>query len=270
MNRPSIENPYPKHHHLEDHRCRIGHDHELHCIFQFRRGIVDRRSCIVPPSVRHTCCDTNAWPSNRGIAPPANAVEVRGGMVVQRGGRGGFEVVGEREDDYTDLPVKVEVMGFVPGRDLDELGRRCFGYGEQIDMIEKAGIPRGEEWLNGMYCDGHRGGGTCCPPQPPGTRQQQQWPPGCEMGVPGPSVSSVAHGHSPRAVQAGHHALGTASKPIELDDSDGNSDDEHENEREHEEEEQDAFGDRHFHGDEDSDEDDGYFLDIGGDMARDE
>ncbi|ROW10125.1 hypothetical protein VMCG_02090 [Cytospora schulzeri] len=215
-NVPTLENLYPKHHHLADHKCPIGARHKLHCVFQFRRDgndreFIDKTSCTVPPSVRHTCCRTNARPLNKPFSrPPATIVEVgAGGVVVSsregRGGRGrggDFSVVGELESDYSDLPVEVEEMPFDPARDLDEVGRMAFGYTERVAMADLAA-----ECVNSFS--------------------------------------------SPWDALAGLEPLGSSSRPIVLeDDNDNDEEDEDEEEEEggeEEEEEPDVFGDRHFH-----------------------
>ncbi|KUI73218.1 hypothetical protein VM1G_08820 [Cytospora mali] len=250
-NMPSVENPYPRHHHLEDHECVIGAAHEIHCVFQYRkygndREAIDRRSCIIPPIMRHTCCNPNAWPKNKWLfRPPSNMIDVgEGEVVVKQGYRGSFSVVGERESDFSDLPVAVQEIAFDPSRDLDELGRRLFGYQEKVGMMEEA-----MKWIN-SFCDSVS---SSCE-QPVHDRQQEQPQPqqptipGRGLGVPGscspgPSSSTLING--PLNAQTGpDHRLGSASRPIVLD-GDQEEDDIQE------EQEPEAFGDRHFYDDED-------------------
>ncbi|KUI61918.1 hypothetical protein VP1G_09076 [Cytospora mali] len=255
-NMPTIENPYPKHHHIEDHDCVIGSAHELHCVFQYRkygkdREVIDRRSCIIPPNVRHTCCNPNAWPKNKWLfRPPSNMMDVgEGEVVVRQGYRGSFSVVGDRESDFSDLPVAVQDIAFDPSRDLDELGRRLFGYREKVGMMEEA-----TKWIN-SFCDSVSS--NC--ERPVHARQQQQPQPqqttiqGRGLGVPGscaPGPSSCPLTNDPWNAQTGpDHRLGSASRPIVLDDDQEDDDIQEEQELE-------AFGDRHFHGDEDE-----YFYD---------
>ncbi|ROW13873.1 hypothetical protein VPNG_03518 [Cytospora leucostoma] len=291
-NMPTLENLYPRHHHLEDHRCPIGAAHELHCVFQFRRDInpnsntndkakegdtVDKRHCIVPPNIRHTCCATNAWPKNKRILPPPRGImEVDEDEVIRRGGRGTVYVVSERpgESDYSDLPVEVREVGFVPAWDLDEWGRRLFGYREKVEMVEREGVAernRGEEWTNG--CGGVDGDGDDSCRVEVYTRHFLPGP-----YVSGPSYPSgqLMYGH--KDAQAGFDTVGSASMPIVLDDSSDDDDEAMEEEdfhqevaREEEEESPDVFGDRHFYGDDDIDEKYGDAAGVvfGGEMVTD-
>ncbi|KAK7740672.1 hypothetical protein SLS53_005140 [Cytospora paraplurivora] len=282
-NMPTLENLYPRHHHLEDHLCPIGAAHELHCVFQLRRGgnghsndndkategdIVDKRHCIIPPNIRHTCCATNAWPKNKRILPPPRGMmEVGEDEVVRRGGRGTVYVVSERpeESDYSDLPVEVRAVGFVPAWDLDEWGRRLFGYREKTEMVEREGVAvRGEEWVNG--CGGlDAGGADSCRVEV----YTQQLMPG--QYVPGPSCCAERPIYGHKDVQTGSETVGSASMPIVLDDSSDGDDEEMMEEdeevaRKEEEEGPDVFGDRHFDGHDEFDED---YDDTAGDVFGD-
>lgn len=269
-NMPTLENLYPKHHHQGDHKCPAGAAHELHCVFQFRtdgkgREFVDKTSCTIPPSVRHTCCTTNARPPNKPFAPPPPTVQVgAAGVVVRRarGGRGAgvFSVVGELDSDYTDLPVEVEEMPFEPARDLDEVGRRAFGYSDCVAMAELAAST-----VNSL-CDG----GGCQRPDYGLLQQLGQPQPAYGYCVPGLSTFAPVPGWD---VQVGPEPLGSVSRPIVVDDDndeedeDGDEDieDEEEIEEEDEDEEEegveegeedeepDVFGDRHFQDDEEMD-----------------
>lgn len=240
-NMPTLENLYPKHHHRENHQCRRGAGHSLHCVFQIRKDSkgkesVDKTSCILPPTVRHMCCETNAPPFKSFTRPPI--LKPVGGAGVVRQGRD-FSVAGELEDDYSDLPVEVAEMPYVPERDLDDLVKGEPAYREGVVKAEKAA-----QLLNSLC-----GGGACH-----GQPLQLQELPVCSLGAaPGPS-SSAPMMFSPWDAQAGLEPLGSASRPIVVDEEDEDDDDDDEYEDENEEEDEpDVFGDRHFHDDDEMD-----------------
>lgn len=235
-NTPSLENLFPKHHHRGDDECRGGSRHGLHCVYQFRedrngREFLDRTSCVLPPTINHMCCDTNARPANKSFTRPCLTEDI-GGAKVTRKGRREITVV-ELEDDYSDLPFEVEEMPYVPERDLDGLGKNTPEYRDRVAQAEMAA-----QWINA-----HCGSGGCHD----GETQEQLVLPFCGLDVPGPS--SCASFVNPWDVQA----VGSASRPIEVDDED---EDEEMNDEEmnfEEGETPDVFGDRHFQDDEEMD-----------------
>lgn len=225
-NTPTLENLYPKHHHREDHQCPRGAAHRLHCVFQFRtdsrgRESGDKTSCILPPTVQHQCCQTNAQPHKAYIRPTITT-QLCGAGVVWHGRN--FVVTGEREDDYSDLPVEVEGLPFAPERDLDEVERSSPEYRERAARAEEAAR------LINEVCDGGD-----CHGQSQQQQQQQQKLPGRGLGVPGMYCSSgpmYSHLDAPARLEP----LGSAFRPIVVNDDEDD-----------EKGTPDVFGDRHHH-----------------------
>ncbi|KAI3392767.1 hypothetical protein diail_5203 [Diaporthe ilicicola] len=228
-NRPSLENLYPRHHHRPDHECPIGAAHSVHCVFRFlpgRRDVLDRRLCIIPATVKHHCCETNARPVNKTFRRRPDMIDGGRGSIQVTGGRGTISMVaaeGRQDVEDCGVPVEVSPMPFVAARDLDELGRQLYGHeGGGVGLAEggwalldKGGSPDDQGDDEAGECQLHA--------VPEFSREHQQIHEGrpCLSAAPG----------------------STASRPIVLEEEDGD-------------EELDVFGDRHFYGgDDDYDED---------------
>lgn len=239
-NRPSIENPYPRHHHRPDHECPIGADHGVHCVFRFLEGrnVPDKRLCIIPATVKHHCCETNARPVNKTFRRRPEMIDGGHGSVQVTGGRGTISMVSGREQEleqHCAIPVEVRSMPFVPERDLDELGRHLYGQKERV-----GGSVEGERSSTGPspsnYTNDNDGKddlatGQCRLHAVPGlSREHEQ----IHQGRPCLLADTV-----PAPPPAPGSA---ASRPIILEGEDEG------------EEEPDVFGDRHFYGDDGFDE----------------
>lgn len=233
-NRPCLENLYPRHHHRPDHECTIGAAHAVHCVFRFlpgKRDIADRRLCIIPATVKHHCCETNARPVNKTFRRRPDMIDGGCGSVQVTGGRGTISVAakeGKGDLEHCDLPVEIRPMPFVAERDLDELGWRLYGHEGGAGVVARGGV--GEE--------GDEEAGQCRLHAVTGlSREHQQIHQGrpCLLNAPSPDSRSARL--SPPAPGS------AASRPIVLEDED-----------EDEDEEPDVFGDRHFYDDEDFDE----------------
>lgn len=237
-NRPSLENPYPRHHHRPDHECPIGAAHAVHCVFRFLAGrdVADKRLCIIPATVRHHCCETNARPVNKTFRRRPEMIDGGQGSVQVTGGRGTISMVSGRELEleHCGAPVEVRSMPFVPERDLDELGRQLYGNkAEGVAEDECARPPpcdhdgeKSREDDEASQCRLHTVLGL--------SREHQQIHQGrpCVLADPplGTSPSAAKTSSQPAPGSA-------ASRPIILEED-------HESE-----EEPDVFGDRHFYGD---------------------
>ncbi|KAF3765094.1 hypothetical protein M406DRAFT_331403 [Cryphonectria parasitica EP155] len=133
-NRPSVDNPYPTHHHRLDHECPIGAAHEIHCVFPSPQIPL----CIIPCTIKHQCCTTSVWPRNKSINKPSTVISLpigdQGGVIV----RGGSGVTRTQPDNhlYSDLPIAVKPMGFDARWNNDEMGRRAYGVGEREDIVD--------------------------------------------------------------------------------------------------------------------------------------
>lgn len=134
--RPSLTNPFPTHHHLLDHECPSGSEHEIHCVYTSPH--VPR--CIIPTTVKHNCCQTRVFPRNKGIGtPPAlrlaapQATAPGGVVVVVKHGSGMTSV--KDEEVYADLPIDVRPMALDPQRDFDAVGWREYGAGQRNDLV---------------------------------------------------------------------------------------------------------------------------------------
>lgn len=228
-NRPSLENPYPRHHHRPDHECPIGAAHAVHCVFRFLAGrdVADKRLCIIPATVRHHCCETNARPVNKTFRRRPEMIDGGRGSVQVTGGRGTISMVSGRELEleHCGAPVEVRSMPFVPERDLDELGRRLYGHEEKVgaveDAVEGARPSPGAHTENGVGEDNEAG----------------------QCGLHAVLGLSREHRqiHQGRPCVLADPPLGSAaSRPIILEEHEA-------------EEEPDVFGDRHFYGDDDFD-----------------
>lgn len=212
----------------------------MHCVFRFLPGrdIADKRLCIVPATVRHHCCETNARPVNKTFRRRPEMIDGGRGSVQVTGGRGTISVVSGRELEleHCGAPVEVRSMSFVPERDLDELGRRLYGHEEKVGAIEAdvegAQLSPGAH-TSGNDVDDNEATEQCRLYAVLGlSREHEQIHQGrpCVLAEPSPSP-----GVSPQLAPGS-----TASRPIIL--------------VEHEvEEEPDVFGDRHFYGDDDFD-----------------
>ncbi|KAH8755344.1 hypothetical protein F5883DRAFT_686906 [Diaporthe sp. PMI_573] len=158
-NRPTLENPYPRHHHRPDHECPIGAAHAVHCVFRFLEGrnVPDKRMCIVPATVQHHCCETNARPVNKTFRRRPEMIDGGHGSVQVTGGRGTVSVVSGQElktQQNCGIPFEVCSLPFVPGRDLDELGRRLYGpHGMVRGLNEGEGAVRNSPVNHTGDCD---------------------------------------------------------------------------------------------------------------------
>ncbi|KAL1876255.1 hypothetical protein Daus18300_002883 [Diaporthe australafricana] len=232
-NRPSLENLYPRHYHRPDHECPIGAAHAVHCVFRFlpgRRDVADRRLCIIPATVKHHCCETNARPVNKTFRRRPDMIDGGCGSVQVTGGRGTISVVAEEgEQDLEqpcDVPVDVRPMPFVADRDLDELGRRLYGHERRAGVGARGGGGEAGDEEEAGQCRLHAVPGL--------SREHQQIHHGRPCLLNAPSPGSCSARPSPPAPGS------AASRPIVLEED--------------EDEEPDVFGDRHFYGDEDYDE----------------
>lgn len=250
-NRPSLENPYPRHHHRPGHECPIGAAHAVHCVFRFLEGrnVPDKRLCIIPATVRHHCCETNARPVNKTFRRRPEMVSGGQGSVQVTGGRGTVSMVSGQDletEQHCGVPFEVHPMPFVPERDLDELGWQLYGHHEKVrGLVECEGSstapsPGDCHTGDGHGKDGAAAAGQCRLYAVPGlSREHQQIHQGrpCLLVNPSPGVPPSARALPPPAPGS------AASRPIVLEGED-----------EGEEEEPDVFGDRHFYGDDDYDE----------------
>lgn len=250
-NRPSLENPYPRHHHRPDHECPIGAAHAVHCVFRFLPGrdVADKRLCIIPTTVKHHCCETNARPVNKTFRRRPEMIDGGHGSVQVTGGRGTISMVSGRdlELEHSGTPVEVRSMSFVPERDLDELGRRLYGHEEKAGAVEGSGSGSASPWAHSSHGN-HTGDGEVKDGHPSSecrlhailglSREHQQIHQGRPCVLAGPSPGPPPSSRTPQLAPGS-----AASRPIILEE--GNDD---------VEEEPDAFGDRHFYGDDDFDE----------------
>lgn len=243
-NRPSLENPYPRHHHRPDHECPIGAAHAVHCVFRFLAGrdVADKRLCIIPATVKHHCCETNARPVNKTFRRRPEMIDGGHGSVQVTGGRGTISMVSGRELEleHCGVPVEVRPMPFVPERDFDELGRRLYGQKEKVGVPEDEGARPSPGKTTGDSIEESDDAGQCRLHAVLGlSREHQQIHQGrpCVLADPSPASARMSARPAPGSA---------ASRPIVLE--------EHEDE-----EEPDAFGDRHFYGDDDFDEE----MDLG-------
>lgn len=239
-NRPSLENPYPRHHHRPDHECPIGAAHAVHCVFRFLEGrnVPDKRLCIIPATVRHHCCETNARPVNKTFRRRPEMIDGGQGSVQVTGGRGTVSVVSGQDletEQHCGVPFEVRSMPLVPERDLDELGwqlyDRVLGVAEGEGEGEGAGD--GDDDETNDQCHLHAVPGL--------SREHQQIHQGrpCVLASP----SNPAPGAPLSAQTSPPPGIGSvASRPIVLDGEDEGG------------EEPDVFGDRHFYGDDGFDE----------------
>ncbi|KAJ0123149.1 hypothetical protein J7T55_011613 [Diaporthe amygdali] len=241
-NRPSLENLYPRHHHRPDHECPIGAAHSVHCVFRFLPGkdVADKRLCIIPATVKHHCCETNARPVNKTFRRRPDMIDGGRGSVQVTGGRGTISMVSGRDElVHCGVPVEVRSMPFVAERDLDELGRRLYGYEGKLRVVEcesEVGHARdGSDSPDDRAGDGggEDGARTCRLRAVPGlSREHQQIHEGRSCVLDGPSLGPcLARPSLPPAPGS------AACRPILL-----------------REQEEDVFGDRHFYGDDDYDE----------------
>lgn len=244
-NRPSLENPYPRHYHRPDHECPIGAAHAVHCVFRFLPGrdVADKRLCIIPATVRHHCCETNARPVNKTFRRRPEMIDGGHGSVQVTGGRGTISVVSGRdlELEHCGAPVEVRAMPFVPERDLDELGRQLYGPKEKVRVAEvevEAAQPSPVVQAGDDDVEDNQTPSQCRLHAVPGlSREHQQIHQGrpCVLADPPP-------GPSRSALTSSRSAPGSAaSRPIILEEHEA-------------EEEPDVFGDRHFYGDDDFDD----------------
>lgn len=213
----------------------------VHCIFRVLEGrnVPDKRLCIVPATVKHHCCETNARPANKQFRRRPEMIEGGQGSVQVTDGRGTLSVVSGREQELEQLcgvPVEVRPVPFVPERDLDELGWYLYGRNKKKigGLVEGGGSssrpPPGDYTSD---CDGKddTAAGQCQLHAVPGlSREHQQIHEGRRCVQAGASP-----GRSPSAPGS------TASRPIILEGEDVD------------EEETDVFGDRHCCGDDDFD-----------------
>lgn len=168
------------------------------------------------------------------------------GSVQVTGGRGTISMVSGRELEleHCGVPVEVRSMLFVPERDLDELGRRLYGHKEKIGVAEDEGARPSPGDNTGDRIEESDDAGQCRLHAVLGlSREHQQIHQGrpCVLANPCPDPPPTSARMSPRPAPGS-----AASRPIVLE--------EHEDE-----EEPDVFGDRHFYGDDDFDEE----MDLG-------
>lgn len=139
--RPSLANLVPTHHHLLDHECPSGGQHEMHCVFTSPRV----PKCIIPHTVKHNCCKTRLYPPNKRICQPPALVEAppANGRVVVKQGSGTVMMTTRTttttsvkdEEEYADLPIDVQSMPLDPQRDFDVMGWRDYGAGQRNDLV---------------------------------------------------------------------------------------------------------------------------------------
>lgn len=238
-NRPTLENPYPRHYHRPDHECPIGAAHAVHCVFRFLAGrdVADKRLCIIPATVKHHCCETNARPVNKTFRRRPEMIDGGHGSVQVTGGRGTISMVSGREQEleHCGVPVEVRPMPFVPERDFDELGRQLYGHKEKVGVPEDEGARPSPGDNTGDSIDVSEDAGQCRLHAVLGlSREHQQIHQGrpCVLADPSPACARMSARPAPGSA---------ASRPIVLEELE-------------DEEEPDVFGDRHIYGDDDFDE----------------
>ncbi|KAG8167021.1 hypothetical protein KVR01_002710 [Diaporthe batatas] len=241
-NRPSLENPFPRHHHRPDHECQIGAAHAVHCVFRFLEGrnVPDKRLCIIPATVRHHCCETNARPVNKTFRRRPEMIDGGHGSVQVTGGRGTVSVVSGQDletEQHCGVPFEVRPMPLVPERDLDELGWQL--YNKVRGLAD--GAVRSSPVDHAGDCDESDDEATdqCQLHAVPGlSREHEQIHQGrpCLLANPSPGAPPSAQTSPPPGIGS------AASRPIVLDGEDEGG------------EEPDAFGERHFYGDDGFDE----------------
>lgn len=133
-------------------------------------------------------------------------------------------------------------MPFVPERDLDELGRQLYGSKEKVRVAEvevEAAQPTPGVHAGGDDVEDNETPGQCRLHAVPGlSREHQQ----IHQGRPCVLADLPSSGPSPSALTPSRAGPGSAaSQPIILEEHEA-------------EEEPDVFGDRHFYGDDDFDE----------------
>lgn len=235
-NRPSLENLYPRHHHRPNHECPIGAAHTVHCVFRFleARNVPDKRLCIIPATVRHHCCETNARPVNKTFRRRPEMVDGGHDSVRVMGGRGTVSVVSGQEletEQHCGVPFEVRSMPLVPERDLDELGWQLYAGEGAVwsSPVDHTGHCDEEDDMTTDQCRLHAVPGL--------SREHQQIHQGrpCLLAnlSPGQPLSA---GTSPPDIGS------VASRPIVLDGEDEG------------EEEPNVFGDRRLYGDDGFDE----------------
>lgn len=170
------------------------------------------------------------------------------GSVQVTGGRGTISMVSGRELEleHCGVPVEVRSMPFVPERDLDELGRRLYGHKEKVGVAEDEAYRSSPGDNTGDSSRENDEAGQCRLHAVPGlSREHRQIHEGrpCVLADPSPGPPPASARMPPRPAPGS-----AASRPIVLEE--GNED---------EEEEPDVFGDRHFYGDDDFDEE----MDLG-------
>lgn len=245
-NRPSLENPYPRHHHRPDPECPIGAAHVVHCVFRFLEGrnVPDKRLCIIPATLRHHCCETNARPVNKTFRRRPEMMDGGHGSVKVTGGRGTVSVVSGQDletEQHCGVPFEVRSMPLVPERDLDELGWQLYDKVQGFAEDEGEAAVRFPPVDHTGACDGNDDKTTdqqCHLHAVPGlSREHQQIHQGrpCLLANP-PNPSPGAPLSAQTSPPSGIGSV--ASRPIVLGGEDEVG------------EEPDAFGDRHFYGDE--------------------
>ncbi|KAH8765327.1 hypothetical protein F5883DRAFT_522643 [Diaporthe sp. PMI_573] len=118
----------------------------------------EKRLCIIPATVRHHCCETNARPVNKTFRRRPKMIDEGHGSVQVTGGRCTVSVVSGQElgtEQHCGVPFEVRSMPLVPERDLDELGWQLY---EKVQgLVEGEGAVPSSPSDHTGDCDGENG-----------------------------------------------------------------------------------------------------------------